>query len=95
MKYDNRTGRFRGFACVKFKEEASAQAAVDQTMRFRIQGRRINIAYSKKRRPKTNTNPNRTGDETCWFCFNNKDIKRHLILNVGRELYIALPKEPV
>jgi diadenosine tetraphosphate (Ap4A) HIT family hydrolase len=92
MKYDNRTGQFRGFAIIRFKEEASAESAVDETNRYRIEGRRISISFSKKFKPKTS---DKTGNESCWFCYGNKDIKRHLICYVGKDLYIALPTEPI
>lgn len=94
MKYDHRTNKFRGFAIVKFKEVSSAEQAVEDTNRYRIQGRRIAISYNKKRKSKKPTST-KTGDETCWFCYNNKDIERHLITNVGKDLYVALPKGPV
>eukprot|EP00123_Amoebidium_parasiticum_P014035 comp22290_c0_seq1/m.33049 comp22290_c0_seq1/g.33049 ORF comp22290_c0_seq1/g.33049 comp22290_c0_seq1/m.33049 type:complete len:737 (-) comp22290_c0_seq1:175-2385(-) len=30
-------------------------------------------------------------EETCGYCFDNKDIKKHLIVSVGYETYLALP----
>lgn len=92
MKYDNRTGKFRGFAIVRFKEDSAAELAVEDTNRYRIQGKRVAISFNKKRKAKQT---DKTGDETCWFCFNNKDIERHLICTTGKELYVALPKGPV
>jgi len=62
MKYDNRTGKFRGFAIIKYKEESSAENAVEDSNRYRIQGRRISIAYNKRRTSRKVTTT--TGDET-------------------------------
>jgi len=93
MKYDRRTNKFRGFATAKFKEIAAAETAVEQSNRYRIQGKQVNINFNKKSKPKVASD--KTGDETCWFCFNNKDIERHLICMTGKELYVALPKGPV
>ena len=94
MKYDRRTKRFRGFAVIKFEAIESAQKAVEETNLYRIKGKRISINFNKQRQTKGKKS-DKTGDETCWFCYNNKDIERHLIIKTGKELYIALPKGPV
>lgn len=65
---------------------------MEDSNRYRIQGRRISIAYNKKRGPKKST---KTGNEECWFCYDNPNIERHLICYVGKDIYIALPKGPV
>lgn len=96
MKYDRRTNRFRGFAIIKFKNLASAEKAVGETNFYRIQGKRVSIDYNRpKKSQKSAKQSDKTGDETCWFCYNNKDIERHLIIHSGKFMYIALPKGPV
>ena len=74
MKYDRRTKRFRGFAVIKFEAIESAQKAVEETNLYRIKGKRISINFNKQRQSKGKKS-DKTGDETCWFCYNNKTPK--------------------
>ena len=37
----------------------------------------------------------RGGDEGCWFCLANPSVRKHLIVDVGEEAYLARPREPL
>ena len=62
MKYDNRTNRFRGFAIIKFKDSSAAEQAVEDSNKYRIQGKRVSIDYNKKKGKAKASE--KTGDET-------------------------------
>ncbi|KAH0830727.1 CwfJ C-terminus 1-domain-containing protein-like protein [Lanmaoa asiatica] len=40
-----------------------------------------------KRRP-----PKEIGPEECWFCLSNPNLAKHLIVSIGAECYLTLPK---
>lgn len=40
-----------------------------------------------KRRP-----PRELGPDECWFCLSNPNLAKHLILSIGTEVYLSLPK---
>ncbi|KAF8559737.1 hypothetical protein OG21DRAFT_1502968 [Imleria badia] len=40
-----------------------------------------------KRRP-----PKEIGPEECWFCLSNPNLAKHLIVSIGTECYLTLPK---
>ncbi|WFD31738.1 hypothetical protein MSPP1_002777 [Malassezia sp. CBS 17886] len=35
------------------------------------------------------------GPENCWFCLSNPNVEKHLIVAIGEECYVALPKGQV
>ena len=43
---------------------------------------------------KREENKNQT-ENPCWFCFNNPNIEKHLILDIGKHSYAAMPKGPI
>ena len=37
----------------------------------------------------------RARTQECWFCLSSATCEKHLITNVGNELYVTLPKGPI
>lgn len=33
--------------------------------------------------------------EKCWFCLSSPDVEKHLVITVGEDFYLALPKGPI
>lgn len=44
---------------------------------------------------KHNNLPKSVAPETCWFCLSNPASKKHLIVDIGEEVYLALAKGPL
>lgn len=42
----------------------------------------------KKFKPSTDT-------EKCWFCLSSAEIEKHLIVSIGENFYVAMPKGPL
>ncbi|KAI8444703.1 CwfJ C-terminus 1-domain-containing protein-like protein [Phakopsora pachyrhizi] len=36
--------------------------------------------------------PKEIGPDTCWFCLSNPQVAKHLIVSIGSETYVSLPK---
>lgn len=53
----------------------------------------------RKRRHKDdefqNKRPRQINQEKCWFCLSSPDVEKHLVITVGDNFYLALPKGPV
>ena len=77
------SSNFKGTIIAEYKQEQDALKATESSQRFQVEGRRIKIDYLRKQKA-------RIGD--CWFCYDNPNIERHLVLEEGKGMYAALPK---
>uniref|UniRef100_A0A336LI81 CSON014441 protein n=1 Tax=Culicoides sonorensis TaxID=179676 RepID=A0A336LI81_CULSO len=59
----------------------------NQTRRRHHQGGRE--FHEKKRARQT------FDQEKCWFCLSSPDVEKHLVITVGENFYMALPKGPI
>ena len=41
----------------------------------------------KSKRPKMEFDQNK-----CWFCLSSKDVSKHLVISIGKEIYLTLAK---
>lgn len=44
----------------------------------------------KAKRPKIEFDQNK-----CWFCLSSEDVSKHLVISIGKEIYLALAKGEV
>lgn len=50
------------------------------------------ITHCPQRKQRRQEHHQQRHDSPCWFCLSNPDIAKHLILSVGDEIYLSLPK---
>lgn len=55
-------------------------------------GHRIQQCPMKESQPKGTQRPKEIGPATCWFCLSNPQVTKHLIVSIGSETYVSLPK---
>jgi len=81
-------GRGKNFVFVEYKTKEAAEMAVEDSGRANLMGRRLTINYKMSR-------IKQVIDRDCWFCSDNPNIERHLIVMEKKNFYVALPKGPV
>lgn len=86
-QYDHK-GRNKGYVFVEFETKESAEAAVNESGRANVLGRKL-IMNFKMSKVKV------VEDKDCWFCFENPNIEKHMIFAETSGFYAALPKGPV
>ncbi|EGG00284.1 uncharacterized protein MELLADRAFT_118092 [Melampsora larici-populina 98AG31] len=62
-----------------------------------VPGHRIQQCPMKETRVHQSSNqrfnePKEIGPSTCWFCLSNPQVTKHLIVSIGSETYVSLPK---
>lgn len=55
-------------------------------------GHYIRDCPEKTDRPAASTRPPPLGPAECWFCLSNPKVTKHLIVAIGTETYLTLPK---
>eukprot|EP00347_Sterkiella_histriomuscorum_P005571 403356100 len=81
-------GHSKGYVFVEYETKESAEAAVNESGRANILGRKL-IMNHKMSKVKV------VEDKDCWFCFDNPNIEKHMIFDIRDQFYAALPKGPV
>ncbi|TIA91448.1 hypothetical protein E3P99_01090 [Wallemia hederae] len=67
-------------------EDKNAYIFAHQTSAYASEGTRTNKRGKKGRQPQEIT------QDECWFCLSNPRVTKHLIVSIGEECYITLPK---
>lgn len=64
---------------------------MDEDGSIKLMGRTLNINWkTQKVREKM-----QDSEKKCWFCYENEEIEKHLIIKSFEHFYIALPKGPI
>lgn len=50
------------------------------------------VPVSTDHEPRRKRRVQAVGPDSCWFCLSNPELEKHLIVSVGHECYVALPK---
>jgi hypothetical protein len=87
VRQTDEKGRGKNFVFVEYKTSEAAQLAVEDSGRANLMGRRLTINYKISR-------VKQVVDRDCWFCSDNPNIERHLIVMEKKNFYVALPKGP-
>jgi len=91
--YDHETGRHRGSGFVLFKELKVTQLALNESGKYSLQGRKI--YFNKASKGAVEKGKLSRQNAECWFCLDNPNVAKELIVFVGEEMYIALDKGPI
>ena len=74
-----------------FEGEEQARKCEACSMKYKLGGRRIRIEFYREKKREESKKP----QESCWFCLDNPQVEKHLVLDIGAEMYLAMPKGPI
>jgi RNA recognition motif-containing protein len=81
---------FSGFCFVKFKDEQIHDKLIKNSNLYSLRNRKV-IFSEKLEKIQTLEDI----EKSCWFCFNNPNIEKDLIVIDFRHFYLAYPKGPI
>ncbi len=87
------TGKHKGTGFVFFKNLKTTETALKETGKYSLHGRRIN--FSKANKGVVEGGKLSQQNAECWFCLNNPNAAKELIVYIGSEFYVALDKGPI
>jgi diadenosine tetraphosphate (Ap4A) HIT family hydrolase len=90
---DAETGRHRGTGFVLFEQLKTTQQALRESGKYSLHGRKI--YFSKANKGAIQGGKLATQNSECWFCLDNPNVAKDLIVFLGDNLYVALDKGPI
>jgi len=93
LLFEAETGKHKGCGFVFFKNLKTTETALKETGKYSLHGKRIN--FSKANKGVVDGGKLSQQNAECWFCLDNPNVAKELIVFVGEEFYIALDKGPI
>jgi len=87
------TRKHKGCGFILFKNLKTTEQALKDSGKYSLHGRKIN--FSKANKGVVEGGKLSQQNSECWFCLNNPNVAKELIVFVGEDLYIALDKGPI
>ena len=86
-------GNHKGCGFVLFKNLKTTETAFRESGKYSLHGKKI--IFSKANRTVTEGGKLSQQNAECWFCLDNPNVAKDLIVYIGEEFYLALDKGPI
>jgi len=93
LLFEAETGKHKGCGFVLFKNLKTTETALKESGKYSLHGKRIN--FNKANKGVVEGGKLSQQNAECWFCLDNPNVSKELIVYVGEEFYIALDKGPI